>query len=64
MVVFAVQSIIKDPPFSRIDLISCRNVLIYLGPALQKKVAHVENKCKAEVNWKEKERNKRTEGKT
>lgn len=38
MVVFAVQSIIKDPPFSRIDLISCRNVLIYLGPALQKKV--------------------------
>jgi two-component system CheB/CheR fusion protein len=37
MVVFAVQSIIKDPPFSNVDLISCRNVLIYLGPALQKK---------------------------
>jgi two-component system, chemotaxis family, CheB/CheR fusion protein len=38
MVVFAVQSIIKDPPFSNVDLISCRNVLIYLEPALQKKV--------------------------
>ncbi len=38
MVVFAVQSITKDPPFSRMDLISCRNLLIYLGPALQKKV--------------------------
>jgi two-component system CheB/CheR fusion protein len=38
MVVFAIQSIIKDPPFSNVDLISCRNVLIYLGPALQKKV--------------------------
>lgn len=37
-VIFAVQSIIKDPPFSNVDLISCRNVLIYLGPALQKKV--------------------------
>ena len=37
MVVFAVQSIIKDPPFSNVDLISCRNVLIYLGPALQKR---------------------------
>jgi two-component system CheB/CheR fusion protein len=38
MVVFAVQSVIKDPPFSRLDLISCRNVLIYLGTELQKKV--------------------------
>jgi len=38
MVVFAVQSIIKDPPFSNVDLISCRNVLIYLEPALQKKI--------------------------
>ncbi|MDX1520083.1 MAG: CheR family methyltransferase, partial [Anaerolineae bacterium] len=38
MVVFAVQSIIKDPPFSKLDLISCRNLLIYLGPQLQKKV--------------------------
>ena len=36
--VFAKQNLIKDPPFSRLDLISCRNVLIYLGPVLQKKV--------------------------
>ncbi len=36
--VFARQNIIEDPPFSKLDLISCRNVLIYLGPVLQKKV--------------------------
>lgn len=30
MVVFAVQSIIKDPPFTKLDLLSCRNLLIYL----------------------------------
>jgi len=34
---FARQNITADPPFSRIDLISCRNVLIYLGPQLQKR---------------------------
>ena len=34
-VVFAVQDIIKDPPFSKIDLISCRNLLIYLNSDLQ-----------------------------
>ncbi len=38
MVVFAVQNVIADPPFSKIDLITCRNLLIYLGPELQKKV--------------------------
>lgn len=38
MVVFAVQSIIKDPPFSKLDLISCRNLLIYLETELQKQV--------------------------
>ncbi len=38
MCVFAMQNLIKDPPFSRMDLISCRNVLIYLGPVLQKKL--------------------------
>jgi two-component system CheB/CheR fusion protein len=38
MVVFAVQDLIKDPPFSKLDLISCRNVLIYMGTALQKRV--------------------------
>ena len=38
MVVFAKQNLIIDPPFSKVDLISCRNVLIYLQPVLQKKV--------------------------
>jgi two-component system, chemotaxis family, CheB/CheR fusion protein len=35
---FARQNLIKDPPFSHLDLISCRNVLIYLGPVLQKRI--------------------------
>ena len=38
MLVFSEQDVIKDPPFSRLDLISCRNLLIYLTPDLQKKV--------------------------
>lgn len=38
MSVFALQNVITDPPFSRIDLVSCRNLLIYLGAELQKKV--------------------------
>jgi two-component system CheB/CheR fusion protein len=38
LVVFAVQNVVEDPPFSRIDLISCRNLLIYMEPELQKKV--------------------------
>ncbi len=38
MVVFALQNVITDPPFSRIDLVTCRNLLIYLGAELQKKV--------------------------
>jgi two-component system, chemotaxis family, CheB/CheR fusion protein len=36
--VFARQNVFSDPPFSRMDLISCRNVLIYLSPVLQKKL--------------------------
>jgi two-component system CheB/CheR fusion protein len=36
-VVFAVQDLLTDPPFSRIDLISCRNLMIYLGPEAQAK---------------------------
>ena len=36
--VFAVHNLAADPPFSRMDLISCRNLLIYLGPALQQRV--------------------------
>ncbi|MCR4290033.1 MAG: PAS domain-containing protein [Candidatus Scalindua sp.] len=38
MLVFATQSLIKDPPFSRLDLVSCRNVLIYMDTVLQKKI--------------------------
>ncbi|GAB3812869.1 hypothetical protein GCM10028895_04340 [Pontibacter rugosus] len=38
MVIFAPHNVANDPPFSRIDLVSCRNMLIYLNPILQKKV--------------------------
>ncbi len=38
MLVFSEHDIIKDPPFSRLDLITCRNLLIYLNVTLQKKV--------------------------
>src|SRR5262245_46552376 len=38
MCFFARQNVITDPPFSRMDLISCRNLLIYLEPVLQKQV--------------------------
>lgn len=37
MCVFAKQNVVKDPPFSNLDLISCRNLLIYFGPILQKR---------------------------
>jgi two-component system CheB/CheR fusion protein len=39
--VFARHDIAKDPPFSHLDLITCRNLLIYLGPVLQKRVLPV-----------------------
>ncbi|MFN8739836.1 MAG: chemotaxis protein CheB [Pirellula sp.] len=38
MLVFSEHNVIKDPPFSKIDLISCRNLLIYFGTELQKKL--------------------------
>ncbi len=38
MCVFAKQNVVEDPPFSKLDLISCRNLLIYFGPTLQRKV--------------------------
>jgi two-component system, chemotaxis family, CheB/CheR fusion protein len=38
MIVFARQNVMSDPPFSRLDLISCRNLLIYFEPGLQKKI--------------------------
>ena len=37
MCVFARHNFLKDPPFAKMDLISCRNVLIYMEPFLQKK---------------------------
>jgi len=36
-VVFTVQDLLTDPPFSRLDLVSCRNLMIYLGPEAQAK---------------------------
>ena len=38
MLVFAPQSVIKDPPFTKLDLITCRNLLIYFNTELQKKI--------------------------
>jgi two-component system CheB/CheR fusion protein len=38
MVIFAPQNIIMDPPFTKLDFVSCRNLLIYLTPELQKKL--------------------------
>jgi two-component system CheB/CheR fusion protein len=38
MVVFSEQDLIKDPPFSKLDLVSCRNLLIYFGAKLQQRV--------------------------
>jgi two-component system, chemotaxis family, CheB/CheR fusion protein len=36
--IFSAHSVIRDPPFSRLDLISCRNLLIYLKPGLQAQI--------------------------
>lgn len=38
MLIFSEQDIIKDPPFSKLDLISCRNLMIYFNSELQKKI--------------------------
>ena len=38
MALFAIQNVIKDPPFTRLDLICCRNLLIYLDGDLQKRL--------------------------
>ncbi len=37
-VVFAPQNVLQDPPFSRLDIISCRNLLIYLEPEMQQRI--------------------------
>jgi two-component system CheB/CheR fusion protein len=39
--VFARHNLTRDPPFSRLDLVSCRNVMIYLGAVLQRKVMSI-----------------------
>jgi two-component system CheB/CheR fusion protein len=39
--IFAVQNLVKDPPFSRLDLVSCRNLMIYFGPLLQKQALQI-----------------------
>ncbi|MCB0065348.1 MAG: PAS domain-containing protein [Caldilineaceae bacterium] len=41
MVVFARQNLIKDPPFAKIDLIVCRNLLIYFQPKLQQQILSI-----------------------
>lgn len=38
MIIFATQNIIKDPPFINLDILCCRNLLIYFGSELQKKL--------------------------
>ncbi len=38
MVVFATQNVIKDPPFTKLDLLCCRNLMIYLEPDLQNRL--------------------------
>ena len=38
MVVFAPQNVIKDPPFTKLDILTCRNMLIYMETELQKKL--------------------------
>ncbi|MBN1247650.1 MAG: PAS domain S-box protein [Anaerolineae bacterium] len=38
MMVFSLQNLAQDPPFSQLDLVSCRNLLIYMKPELQRRV--------------------------
>jgi hypothetical protein len=41
MVIFAQQNMIKDPPFSQIDILTCRNLLIFLTAKIQEKLMHL-----------------------
>ncbi len=45
MIIFAPQSIIKDPPFTKLDLLCCRNLMIYLNANLQKKILPLFHYC-------------------
>ena len=38
LLIFSEQDVVKDPPFSKLDLVSCRNLLIYMGGELQKRL--------------------------
>lgn len=41
LIVFSTQNLSRDAPFSRLDLVSCRNLLIYLQPAIQRRVLRI-----------------------
>jgi two-component system CheB/CheR fusion protein len=43
MVVFAPHNVIKDPPFTKLDILTCRNMLIYMEQELQKKIIRLFN---------------------
>jgi len=45
MVVFAVQNVVQDAPFTKLDLLSCRNLLIYLAPEVQQKLIPLFHYC-------------------
>lgn len=45
MVTFATHDIIQDPPFTKLDIISCRNMLIYMEPDLQSKILSLFHYC-------------------
>ncbi|KUM25080.1 hypothetical protein AU467_27280 [Mesorhizobium loti] len=41
MCLFSAHNLLRDPPFSKLDLIACRNLLIYMGPELQEKIVPI-----------------------
>jgi two-component system CheB/CheR fusion protein len=43
MVVFAPQNVLQDPPFTKLDILTCRNMLIYMEPGLQEKLIALYN---------------------
>ena len=45
MVIFAPQDVLMQPPFTKLDIASCRNLLIYLSPAAQKKLLRLFHYC-------------------
>ncbi|TGP23391.1 chemotaxis protein CheR, partial [Mesorhizobium sp. M2D.F.Ca.ET.232.01.1.1] len=38
---FSSHNLLRDPPFSKLDLVACRNLLIYMGPELQEKIVPI-----------------------